>query len=1176
MPHFGFSQKDAENVAAFLKSISKKAHSNSEIKAKEGDVSAGNRLLNSLGCVVCHRLPTAEKIEALSKPYEGPELIHLSLRRSPGWIDRWLRDPASLNADHRMPVFELSKDERRQLVAALSIVPDDSTPSDDHLTVANVTVPEDVTAIDAGRELVKAANCAGCHTIPGLNSAEAPALAHDSFQRTGKDCLLGRSEPLIRDGRRLPAYSMLIGSRADAIMDYVSSMKHDSPLSASARGKVLLTRNSCVACHDRNSIRGLSSVASSLANSHPKLKGQSQGLIPPPLTAVGDKLTDDYLRRAVAGEQKEHRLPWLHVRMPKFAHSDADRTAMLHHFVTNDRIPDEADAVRQDVLAHVDLSGQSKASSDDLLLGNQLTGAGGFNCVACHKAGPFEPRNVALGTRGSDILSMGQRIRPRFFQRWMKNPIRVVAGIEMPAIKKAMPGVLDESLPKQIGAVWKALSDERFTPPTVTSRFEQVVNVKSGGRPRVIRDVFTIGIDKDREPVARAMAVGFGNGHNILIDLDVMQVRQWTLGEFARQRTEGKSWYWDMPGTVVAEYTDSFPLLRRWNGRTVDRVADESRKSEVLHYRSLPSGVEIFVREWFDDAENKAEVKPAAPHDSVTAWNDDRRPLQSVTLRHRFVSLDAANLDSAESGWKHVVDLIDLPSEFTIETDPAFLLEPAPKAYRRETTIRQPQLSGGRVKGGVETSYITSTASPSPFLPKAKPVLKATSDLVTSTPGFDGQRLPINAAVMPTSMAWLKDGRLVFTSLKGHVWIASDTDSDGLADQTTLFEEGLAAPFGIVVDSNSLIVAHKPEIVRLTDTDNDGRADEREVIAAGWGFNDNYHDWTAGLIRDKEGNLYAGLGSDYSQKNRPKNQDRWRGGVIKIDPSGIVTPLGMSMRYPMGLAMDRDGNLFATDNQGVQNTFNEINHILPGKHYGVPSAHQPTDGLKHEAPALMVPHPWTRSVNSILFLPDDFPVASLQGHGIGCEYDSRFLIRFTTQNVNGTMQGASYRFSLPDQEAGRSNFIGPISSAISPNGEIFIGSIWDSGWQGGQNTGGITRLVPSGDGLPNGIRELTVVKSGFEVEFFQPVDIDAAADTNSWSLQAYTRKWGGGYATPDSGRHAVKVSSVKVSEDGKRVHLSISQLQPGFLYDVSIDGKLAASEKLWPSEAHYSMKVVPQ
>ena len=148
-------------------------------------------------------------------------------------------------------------------------------------------------------------------------------------------------------------------------------------------------------------------------------------------------------------------------------------------------------------------------------------------------------------------MTMGRQLRERYFLRWMKNPIRVVSGIEMPAIQKAMPDVLDGSLPKQMNAIWNALSDERFTPPTVTSRFEQVVNVELGSQPRVIRDVFTIGVDKDRDAVARAMAIGFGNGHNILVDLDTMQVRLWTIGEFARQRTEGKSWYWDMPGMVL-------------------------------------------------------------------------------------------------------------------------------------------------------------------------------------------------------------------------------------------------------------------------------------------------------------------------------------------------------------------------------------------------------------------------------------------------------------------------------------------------------------------------------------------------------------------------------------------------------------------------------------------------
>ncbi|MEQ9410079.1 MAG: c-type cytochrome [Fuerstiella sp.] len=1173
MPGFDLSPDEAESVAEFLLSVSKDALSESTLKFKDGDQAAGSKLLTSLGCAACHHLPGTEQVQPLATPYEGPELVNVGARRSAAWLDRWLRDPASLNPDHRMPVFELSKDERRQLVAVLAA---SGSESPDWIAAAE---KPDAQRIEEGKQLVRQANCAACHRIPGIKPTAIAPLTGRSFDHNRGDCLNPVDIPNIRSNGsvRVPSYYTALDHRG-SVAAWFESQQTLSRLGMADRGLLLLERNGCTACHDRDQSQGLSSIAHTLQNLHPDLKGQSQGLIPPPLTAVGDKLNEEYLKKAVAGEQGERRLPWLLVRMPKFRHSDADRAALVHHLITTDRIPQEADSARQDILAHVDLSGRSAATAADLLLGNRLTGAGGFNCVACHKAGAFEPRNVALGTRGSDIMTMGSRIRPRFFQRWMKNPIRVVAGIEMPAIKKPMPDVLDGSLPAQIGAIWKALSDKRFTPPTVTSRFEQVVNVAPGDPPVILRDVFTIGTDRNRIAVPRAMAIGFGNGHNLLIDLDTMQLRLWTLGEFARQRTEGKSWYWDMPGTVVQQPPPtSAPMTLQTADTRLDPVEDEGRLVELLSYRDLPDGVELDCRVWFDAAGTQTtESLSAEPHFTQTAWADSARPLQAVRVRHRFQADDSEH----RAGWTHTVEVLDASPETAVVVAADNLTNAAANGASIHRSFQGSWQKGAQIpltRGEQATvaQAIDINVPPTPPVPP-KPVIVAAPDHITSTPGFTGTRLPLDASIMPTAITWLPDGRMAFTSLKGHVWIAEDTDGDGLPDRTSLFEEGLAAPFGILAETDGLLVSHKPEILRLQDTDGDGRADTREVVASGWGYNDNYHDWTSGLIRDDEQNLYVGLGSDYSQKTRPVNQDRWRGGVIKIDPSGLITPLAMSMRYPMGLAMDKHGHLFATDNQGVQNTFNEINHILPGRHYGVPSAHQPTAEIEHEPASLMVPHPWTRSVNSILFLPEDFPVAELRGHGIGCEYDSRFLIRFTVQDVNGTLQGASYRFSLPDQEAGGSNFIGPICSAISPDGAIFIGSIWDSGWQGGQNTGGIARLIPSGDGLPNGIRELTATPTGFEVEFFRPVDPSHAADAASWSIQAYTREWGGAYATPDSGRHTLSPEQVTVLDGGRRIRLTVKELKPGYVYDVGTTGRLAESDKLWPSEAHYSMKVVPE
>ncbi|MCA9061761.1 MAG: hypothetical protein KDA96_01800 [Planctomycetaceae bacterium] len=1218
MPHFGLTADESLSIAAFLLDQSKEPRSDGPVEYQDADIAAGKLLLTTTGCVSCHDLQEAvigrsdDKVvsELIDRfPYRGPELNTVGRRRNARWLDRWLRDPGSLNEHHRMPVFELTKDERRQIVAALSEAQGGSI-------VPSVTeqsrMPErtDAERIRDGRKLVTELGCAACHSIRNVtfDAGTLPSLAglgKSAADRTS-GCLSESASPgsatpaRIRrgaSGRAIPAFQL--SQKERTLLQGVLQQLPAGSLSGgpSVSGSLLLHRNGCLQCHDRDTSLGLSSVAASLQAWLPELKGQSQGMIPPSLTAAGDKLFDEYLATAVAGEQKQRRLPWLSVRMPKFNHSQDERSALVQGIIRPDRIPEEADSVRQDILQFAGLDRQSPVSSAELLEGNQLTGAAGFNCVACHQAGAFEPRNVALGTRGSDIMTMGNRIRPIFFHRWMQNPIRVIRGIEMPALRKAVPGIQEGSLPRQIAVVWHAISDPRFTPPTMTSRYEQVVNVPPGSVPRIIRDVFTFGAGKEQQSVARAFAAGFSNGHSLLLDLDTMHLRQWTIGEFARQRTEGKSWFWDMAGTEVLRNTDTsevFRLFRTSDGRLTTPVPDEGRIAELVNYRVEGGAIRLHMRLRFDTAEFESprvdvpNDETAEPHFAKTAWQDPARPLEQVELLVDLSPVDAVDVGTAahQGGWKLKATVADLPPGCALAiTLPELTSSPKSLVNGRqyfEDTLVDEGGPGTAILTRSETaslSFVADVRQTIPPLPEIPP-LASNPEAITVVPGFAGLRLPLPQSVMPTAIAVANDGRLAMTSLKGDVVFAVDSDGDGLHDRIEPVEEGLAAPFGIFLDGSDVVVAHKPEVLRLTDTDNDGRADLRSVVAAGWGYSDNYHDWTTALARDKDGNIFIGLGSDYSDRLRDRNRDRWRGGIIRVDPSGIITPVAMSMRYPMGLAFDRAGNLFATDNQGVQNTFNEINQILPGRHYGVPSKYQPADGISHETPGLMVPHPWVRSVNAIQFLPDDYPVASLRGHGIGCEYDNRMLIRFTIQEVNGTLQGATYPLSLPGQGAGGSNFVGPICLQIGEAGEIYIGSIWDSGWQGGTNTGAVERLVPSQTGMKNGIREIRAIANGFEISFFDRIEQTAAVRPDAWSLQGFTRVWSGSYATPDSDRHNLTPSQITVTEGGMAVRIEVRErLKAGYMYDITFRPDETAAADLhsewWPVMGFYSMKEVP-
>jgi mono/diheme cytochrome c family protein len=1142
MPHFDLSKQDALDITAYLESIAPKVKLQSLPKTKQkpaDEINSGKTLFHARGCLACHQMNGLGNQDE----FAGTALDQIGEKRVAEWIYGWLDDPKSFNADHRMPKVELKNSEKRQLAVYLSST---ATRPETREKAGNAT---------HGKKLVSQARCANCHEIPGhktdLNGIPEWANLTD---KTG--CLDRTLSPT------KPSYKTQ-AIEIPATQHFVKAFQNTkTKFSDQHIGWQLLEAKNCIQCHPRGQSQGIVPVAGKVSQTIKSLQGESERLIPPSLDAVGDKLKTEYLLKSVKGDQPR-RMDWLEVRMPKFSHSEKESETLVTTLVETDRIPEGAPdphifSVAED--AHV--------TSEELLQANTLVGPRGFSCVACHSLGDYTPRNVALGTRGSNLLNIGDRMRSSYFIRWTRSPIRIVPGMEMPSIgQKPIKDLLDGDSDKQLAVIWKGLNSPEFTVPTDPASVEQFWVVAPDQPARIIRDVFELKDDTGEGYIPRAFAIGFNNQHSVLFDLDLFEPRLWTYGDFARQRTEGKSWYWNMAGVPVKAWKSSGGGVRLLqDGKLISPKKEQSRIGRLLSYRPSGDGIVFSYSLRFDEAKGArfVEVNEAwnPVHESPLGWE-----------RQIWVNFKNPN---------HQNLVILLPDT---ELNRSGKVSVHPEDQLTEIDGRSVAKLGNELSGERLTITYRKTES-EPFLaPKPKPFVINEATPITSAPGFKGVRLPIRGDIMPTGINWDQKGQLIFTSLKGDLFRATDSNNDGIEDHLELLAEGLSAPYGVIhhqhqgefsAHRDGLLVAHKPELLLLSDQDKNGTYETQEVFADGWGHSDNYHDWTCGFAKDEYGNLYIGIGSDYSQKDRPKDRSRWRGSVLRVTYDGMVEPIAHSFRYPTGLAVDPRGRLFATDNQGVQNTFNELNHIRDDHYYGVPSRHEEKRDAEITPPAIQIPHPWVRSVNGLTFIPDDLPtLAPLAGHGLGAEYNSRLLIRFTLQEVDGVMQGATYYFTKPIEKATPDNFIGPISVAISKAGEIYVGSILDSGWLGGQNIGAIARLTPE-KSMPNGIRELTATKDGFQIDFFQSVDPSAAIVASNYQISGYTREWSGSYATPDKDRHRAEVKLVAVSADGLFVRLKVEGLREGFVYEVTAQNLQTGEDSLWPETGHYTLHRIPK
>ncbi|HKX61155.1 MAG TPA: c-type cytochrome [Verrucomicrobiae bacterium] len=302
-------------------------------------------------------------------------------------------------------------------------------------------------------------------------------------------------------------------------------------------------------------------------------------------------------------------------------------------------------------------------------------------------------------------------------------------------------------------------------------------------------------------------------------------------------------------------------------------------------------------------------------------------------------------------------------------------------------------------------------------------------------------RLPIHNGVPiwnPTAVRIGPKGEVFVANYVGQIYRIIDSDGDGLEDSAVLFadgaKDGLRYPTTMAFKGNDLYVGYAQQIRVYEDPDGNGVPNRSRAFVE-FPCGDHTQYWTFGLCVAPDGSFYVNLSTDSYIPNPVVDPDRWRGSLLRISPDGRrVETFATGLRFAPGMAFDRNGLLFFSDNEGGGNPTEELNVALAGQFYG----HNPTKYSTHgpeKTPLLSLSY--GRGVCGIAF--------NLLTNGFGDTKDDLFV---TYWGLDGAERDGSISqvkvMRNPDgklqvREVPFCNWFGkPFDLAFHPSGDLYV------------------------------------------------------------------------------------------------------------------------------------------
>jgi len=408
MPNFKLSDDGARDMSAFLIANSTPmSNDTAAISAKaSSDATAGPSLYGESFCASCHAAQNAAG--NLVGGNVGPELTRVGSKVKAEWLQAWLRNPHTYDAETAMPHYRFNDEQIATLAEFLLAKTDSDLLANVHLDTAT---PQQIAH---GKRLVSDYGCASCHEIAGIKKPEsfAPELSRigskpitqliflPGMPHTLPDYIAGkiRQPRAFSPGLKMPQYTLTL-SQIDSLTTALLSLNERSftlPTSlavagtpesdyqpAGKAGKLMIDL-ACFSCH--------------------RINGRG-GDMAPDLSWEGSSVQREWLVQFLKNPGTLR--PSLIRRMPRFNLTDAEVNELTDYILTVYQSPE----VDRDSMT---LSGYSQGEVE---LGKQLF-YGKYACQGCH----IVDTKTDKGYIGPTLTQVGSRLTAAWIYQWLRNP----------------------------------------------------------------------------------------------------------------------------------------------------------------------------------------------------------------------------------------------------------------------------------------------------------------------------------------------------------------------------------------------------------------------------------------------------------------------------------------------------------------------------------------------------------------------------------------------------------------------------------------------------------------------------------------------------------------------------------------------------------------------------------